>query len=219
MRCGIWKKLHREEAARFDQVYSLMAQAPELSFEDAFGVIQSQRTPEEFLARKARGKLKDAIREARSEQKSERIDQAFASWVEEATPLAVVLAQRTLLERLVKVEPVALTFERAGRVEKLQVVLLAAKTDWDACSTRITRDPKLAQKPSPVPREPHRRPIADPRVFLPFVGKSVAIHLRNGIQLKERLAFVGPFDLLLGEEGHLVCVPLHALVHWEPPTV
>ena len=66
MKARIWRKLHAEEAKRFDQVYELMQQNPTLGFEDAFGVLQSGLSPAEFLVRKAKSQKKVAVKQARS---------------------------------------------------------------------------------------------------------------------------------------------------------
>ncbi|MGZ6139432.1 MAG: hypothetical protein ACXWLA_02110, partial [Myxococcaceae bacterium] len=54
MRARIWRKLHAEEARRFDQAYSLMGQHAGLDLAEAFGLLQSGLTLEQFRARQAR---------------------------------------------------------------------------------------------------------------------------------------------------------------------
>jgi hypothetical protein len=131
------------------------------------------------------------------------------------TELAVVLGERTVLDTLTAEEPIAFTFERTGRLEKLQVVLLARRSDWDKLLPSLERDPKLTQKPTSVARQPDKRPFSDPRPFLPQVGQAVRLVLRNGITLKMTLMKAGRFDLLLGEPGSEVFVPLHAILRFE----
>ena len=59
----------------------------------------------------------------------------------------MVLAERTVLDTLLSEEPIAFTFERTGRLEKLQVVLLSRRSDWEQLLPTLERDPKLTQKP------------------------------------------------------------------------
>jgi hypothetical protein len=214
MKCRIWKKLHAEEARRFDQAYSLLEKHPEIDLADAFGVIQSGKTIEEFLAKKARGRVKEEIKEARNAISGEPIDALLNGAKEAREDLTIVLGDRTLIDKLVELQPVAFVFERAGRVEKLQVVVLGRKEDWEKISSTVERDPKLMRKPVAVQRQPDRRPVADPRPFLPFVGKRLRLELRNGIILTERLSAVGPYDVLVGPSGAELFVPLHAMLRW-----
>jgi hypothetical protein len=211
MRARVWRKLHPEEAKRFDQAYSLMGQHGGLDLAEAFGLLQSGLTLEQFRARQARTRAKATVKEARS---------AVNGWLAEAAgakvPLALVLADRTLLDVLLSTHPVAFVLERSGRVEKLAVCAVARRSTWDVLLPRLPRDSRLAQKPVPVAREPDRRPHSDPRPFLPAVGQRVRVVLRNGFTLEDPLLSVGPYDLLLGAEGTEVLVPLHALLSWEP---
>jgi hypothetical protein len=214
MKCRIWRKLHAEEARRFDQAYTLLEKHPEIDLADAFGVIQSGRTVEEFLAKKARGKVKEEIKEARGALPAEPVDGLLKALKDGGEELAIVLGDRTLVDKLLEVQTVAFMFERAGRVEKLQVVVLGRKEQWEKLSSTLERDPKLMRKPIAVQRQPDRRPIADPRAFLPHVGKRLRFELRNGIVLIERLTAVGPYDVLVGAQGTELFVPLHAMLRW-----
>jgi hypothetical protein len=216
MKCRIWRKLHAEEAKRFDQVYTLMAQHPGLSLPDGFGVVQSGMSVAEFLARKERTQRKAAIKQARGAVDNEAVDAFMQQRMEEKAELALVLGERTLLDLVTAVEPIALQLERSGRLEKLQLVLLARRADWEALGPTFTRDAKLAQKPVSVARQPDKRPFSDPRPFLAHLGEPVALTLRNGIQLNLPLRLAGRFDLIVGEEGHELFVPLHAVVRFEP---
>ncbi|HEX8705139.1 MAG TPA: hypothetical protein VF815_40280 [Myxococcaceae bacterium] len=215
MKCRIWRKLHAEEAKRFDQVYALMGQNPGLSLGDAFGVVQSGMTVAEFMARKERTQRKAAIKQARGEVDNAAVADFISSLVTGKTELTVVLAERTMLDTLTAEEPIAFTFERTGRLEKLQVVLLARRKDWDKLLPTLERDPKLTQKPTAVARQPDKRPYSDPRPFLPQMGQQVRLVLRNGITLKMPLLKAGRFDLLLGEPGSELFVPLHAILRFE----
>jgi len=67
-----------------------------------------------------------------------------------------------------------------------------------------------------VARQPDKRPFSDPRPFLAHLGQPVFLTLRNGIQLNLPLRLAGRFDLIVGEEGHELFVPLHAVVRFEP---
>jgi hypothetical protein len=214
MKCRIWKKLHAEEARRFDQAFNVMEANPGLELADAFGVVQSGLPVADFLARRARAKKREAIKAARATVSGAAVDELVAGWQTQKAELAVVMGERTALDVITEVQPVAFVLERAGRVEKLNVVLVARKTTWDAHLPNVVRDPKLSQKPPPVPRQPARRPVNDPRTFLDHVGRRVTLHLRNGITLTEQLLAVGPFDVLLGEAGEEVFVPLHAMLGW-----
>lgn len=219
MKCRVWRKLHAEEAKRFDQVYTLMGQHPGLQLGDAFGVLQSGLTVAEFMARKERTQRKVAIKQARAEVTNEAVATFLSTLVETKAELSVVLGERTILDTLQAEEPIAFTLARTGRLEKLQVVLVARRSDWEALMPGLQRDPKLAQKPASVARQPDKRPHSDPRPFLEHVGRTVRLVLRNGIHLEQPLMKVGSFDLLLGTPGHELFVPLHAILRFEaqPP--
>jgi len=214
MKCRIWKKLHAEEARRFDQAYTVMEANPGLELADAFGVVQSGLPVPDFLARRARAKKREAIKEARATVAGAPVDELVAGWKDQKAELAVVMGERTALDVITEVQPVAFVLERAGRVEKLNVVLVARKGAWDARLPNIARDPKLSQKPPAVARQPARRPVNDPRTFLDHVGRRITVNLRNGLTLTEPLLAVGPFDVLLGEPGDELFVPLHAMLGW-----
>ncbi len=216
MKCRIWKKLHAEEAKRFDQAWTLVEATPGLELADAFGVVQSGMSLDDFRARRARAKRRDAIKEARTTVEAGPIDAFIAARIAEGTELAIVLGERTVLDVLTAVAPVSFATERGGQVEKLHVVLLGRRSTWDPMLPRLERDPKLSQKPANVARQPARRPVSDPRLFLPHVGQSIALQLRNGIKLDLPVLAVGPFDLLLGAPGDELFVPLHAVLSWAP---
>jgi len=210
-----WRKLHAEEAKRFDQVYELMGKHRELDFDDAFGVLQSGLSPQEFLERKAHTQKKGQVRQARVAVPGEAIDEYVQGLIQQQAELSVVLGERTLTDVLKSVEPVAFTFDRGGRIEKLQVVLISKRQTWEKLSPSFERDPKLSQNPLAVVRQPESRPVSDPRLFLPHAGKMLKLALRNGLALTQRLRAAGPFDLLLGEDNQELFLPLHAIVQWE----
>jgi hypothetical protein len=214
MRAHVWRKLHAEEAKRFTQAYDLMEKMPELDLADAFGIIQSGRSPEEFLARKARGQMKTVIKEARGTVPRETIDAWIQGLVKDKPEVALVLAERTLVDTLTAEGPVAFTLERSGRVEKLQLVVLTRRASWERIGATVERDSKLSKKPQGVPREPEKRAVADPRPFIPHIGKPVRLELRNGIALEDTLLGVGPFDVLIGKTGEELFVPLHAMLRY-----
>jgi hypothetical protein len=218
MKCRIWKKLHAEEAKRFDQAWTLLEATPGLDLADAFGIVQSGMSVDEFRARRARAKRREAIKEARSTVTTEAIDAFIVARVADKAELAIVMGERTALDLLTAVAPVTFTAERAGQVEKLHVVAIARKTTWDGLLPKLERDPRLAQKPASVARQPARRPVSDPRAFVPHLGQTVVVQLRNGIKLELPLLAVGAFDVLLGTEGDEVFVPLHAMLSWTPPS-
>lgn len=214
MKCRVWRKLHAEEAKRFDQVYALMNQHPGLSLPDGFGVLQSGLSVADFLARKERTQRKAAVKQARGEVDDTSVSAFINGLLESKTELAVVLGERTVLDTLTTVEPISLLLTRSGRMEKLQVVMITRRSDWEQLTPQLERDPKLAQKPANVARQPDKRPFSDPRPFLNHQGERVRLTLRNGIQLETVLRVVGRFDLIVGEDGHEVFVPLHALVRF-----
>ncbi|MFL5319201.1 MAG: hypothetical protein ACJ790_06055 [Myxococcaceae bacterium] len=214
MRCHIWRKLHAEEAKRFDQVYTLMEKNPKLDFQDAFAVLQAGITVEEYAERKARTQKKHDVKLARGQVSNEDISGWLGVLSQQKIDLAVVQAERTVLDTLVSDEPVALNFERTGRMEKLKVVLIARKAYWERISPSLDRDQKLAQKPASIPRQPEKRPVSDPRPFLEHVGKNLSFTLRNGLQLTRPLQKAGPFDLIVGTGDEELLIPLHAIVRW-----
>jgi hypothetical protein len=215
MKARIWKKLHAEEAKRFDQAWQLMEKNPNLDLQQAFGVVQSGMPVEDFLARRARVKKKEEVKTARTAVAGDAIDTWIQARVADKSELCMVLGERTATDVITSVEPVAFNLERAGRLEKLQVVVIAQKAFWEKLTPTLTRDPRLAQKPTPVARQPARRPVADPRPFQPLIGRKIWIELRNGLQLHAPLMGVGPFDVLLGTAGEEMFVPLHAMLRWE----
>ena len=217
MKTRVWRKLHAEEAKRFDDAYALVAKYPGLDLADAFGMVQSGMSVDELKARREKAQKKLAVKEARGAVSKEAIDGFIQALADAKVEVSVVLGERTLLDIVAGVEPIAFQLERSGRLEKLQVVVLARRSVWEKLSPRVERDPKLAQKPAPIIRQPERRPVSDPRAFLPMMGKPIALHLRNGIRLVEPLRTVGPFDLLIGADGEELFVPLHAVVRWEDP--
>lgn len=216
MKCRIWKKLHAEEARRFDQAWTLLEKTPGLDLADAFGIVQSGMSVEEFRARRARARRREAIKEARANVAPEAIDGFIDRLIADKAELAVVMGERTALDVLTAVAPVSFNGERGGKIEKLHVVAMSRKSTWDALIPKLERDPKLSQKPATVARQPARRPVSDPRAFLDHVGEAISIQLRNGMKLSLPLIAVGPFDVLLGTPGDEVFVPLHAMISWAP---
>ena len=83
MKCRMWKKLHAEEATRFDQAWALVETNPGLDLADAFGVVQSGLTVPEFLARRARAKKREAIKQARATVATETVDGFVNRFVEQ----------------------------------------------------------------------------------------------------------------------------------------
>ena len=214
MKCRVWRKLHAEEARRFDQVYDLMGKNPGLSLPDGFGVLQSGLSVAEFLARKERTQRKAAVKQARGEVDDTSVGAFITGLQESKAELAIVLGERTVLDTLTNVEPISFMLTRSGKMEKLQVVMITRRADWEQLTPQLERDPKLSQKPANVARQPDKRPFSDPRPFLAHQGERVRLTLRNGIQLETVLRVVGRFDLILGEDGHEMFIPLHALVRF-----
>lgn len=211
MKCRVWKKLHAEEAKRFDQAYTIMEANPSVDLAEAFGVLQSGLSVEAFRERRTRQKKKEDVKVARTTVSPADIEAFIGKLIADKVELALVLGERTVNDVITAVEPVAFVLEKSGRLEKLQVVTLARKTYWEKQGPHFERDPKLAQKPLPVARQPSKRPVSDPRPFLTHVGQSVKLSLRNGLSLDLPLLAVGPFDLLLGAKGDELFVPLHSI--------
>ncbi len=100
-------------------------------------------TVAEFMARKERTQRKAAIKQARGEVENAAVaDFLGRAGGGRSTELAVVLAERTVLDTLTAEEPIAFTFERTGRLEKLQVVLLARRTDWEQAAAHAGAGPE-----------------------------------------------------------------------------
>jgi hypothetical protein len=218
MKCRIWKKLHREEAARFDAAWELVEKNSSLPLADAFAIVQSGMSIPEFQARKERLLNRQKVKEARATIAGESIEAFIAAFITDKTEVAVVMAERTAFDIVTSVKAISFQFERGGHTEKIQVVLMTRKATWDELSPKLVRDAKLMQKPEPVSRQPSRRPLNDPRPLLPHVGDDVTLFLRNGIILTMPLLTVGPFDVLVGTTGSEIFVPLHAMLRWQPAT-
>ncbi len=216
MKCRIWKKLHAEEARRFEQAWVLVDKTPGLDISDAFGVVQSGMPVDDFLKRRARVKKKEEVKQARSAVEPQGIDGFIAELVKTSTELSFVLGERTFLDVIRGVQPVAFDLERSGPTPKLNVVLMTRRTTWERLAPTLERDPRLSQKPATVSRQPAKRPVSDPRPFAEHVGQTIKVQLRNGIALTAPLLAVGPFDVLLGEVGEEFFVPLHAMLSWSP---
>ncbi len=217
MKVRIWRKLHKEEAARFDLAYALMEKHPSVPLAEAFGCVQSGLPLEEFLQRRARVKKKEEVKVARTAVNGEEIDSFIGTFITKQEQLAFVLAERTLLDAILETQPVSFKLEKSGRLEKLQVVTLTKKAVWEKWLSQLEREPKLAQKPMQVARQPARRPVSDPRPFVDHLTKPVKLTLRNGLTLSFPLRAVGPFDLLCGpSDDEVFFVPLHSIVEWAP---
>jgi hypothetical protein len=216
MKCRIWKRLHPKEAERFELAHRLMEKHPHLNLNDAFGLLQSNMTLDEFTKRKARVKKKTELIVARASVSSLEIDAWFKTLMEKQEELSFVLAESTLRDKIRGLAPLELELEKAGLIEKIHIVAIAKHKTWEQMTFQLSRDLKLTQKPSPVPRQPTQRPVGDPRPFIGHRGKTLDLFLRNGITLELPLLATGPFDLLLGTLGNEILVPLHALLGWNP---
>jgi hypothetical protein len=178
--------------------------------------VQGGMTVAEFLARKTRTQKRGLVKAARGSVSSEAISAFLQGCIAQKTELAVVLGERTLLDVMTDEDRAAFTLARAGRVEKLQVVMICKKATWEARGTTFERDPKLSQKPASVARQPDLRPVSDPRPFLEKVGRRLSLQLRNGLRLQEILSAAGPYDLILADDDYFV--PLHAILKWDEVT-
>lgn len=214
MKCRIWKKLHAEEARRFDAAWVLVEANPGLDLADAFGVVQSGLSVQDFLARRARMRRKEEVKQARSAVEPAVIDAFIDALVKDRVELSFVLGERSFIDVITGVQPVAFDLEKEGPTAKLNVVLVARRTTWERLLPATEREPRLAQKPAVVSRQPSKRPVNDPRPFVPHVGQAVKLVLRNGITLTQPLIAVGPYDVLIGTPGEELFVPLHAMVSW-----
>src|SRR5262249_44348757 len=108
MKCRIWRKLHGEEAKRFDQAYALVAANPQLALADAFGIIQSGLSVEEFRGRRDRSQRRSQVKVARQGVNGEAIQRLFQRWREENQELSVLLGERTLVDLLEAEQAVSL---------------------------------------------------------------------------------------------------------------
>ncbi len=214
MKCRIWKQLHAEEARRFNQAYALMAQHSDLALEDAFGLLQSARSIESFRERRRLDERRAELQEARRAVPGEAVDRFLTGLIEAKTELSLVLGDRTQVDHLTGVSAGWFQFQRQGRIEKLKVVLLAPRGGWETRQPALQREPKLTNRPAPIIREPDRRPVVDPRPFLALRGQPLQLTLRNGMQLREMVTEVGPYDLLLNSAERGLFVPFHAIVRW-----
>ncbi|HYV44918.1 MAG TPA: hypothetical protein VFA20_08655, partial [Myxococcaceae bacterium] len=107
MKCRVWRKLHAEEAKRFDQAYLLMEKHPELGLPDAFALVQSGMSIDELQTRRVRTQKKAAVKEARGSVPGSEVDAYLAALIAEKAEVAVVLGDRTLVDVLVQSEPIA----------------------------------------------------------------------------------------------------------------
>jgi len=214
MPCKIWRKLHAEEARRFDEAYALLARHPELGLQEAFGLAQAGIPLEEWKARRDKAGRKQAVKSARAQVANDAVAAWFAESVSAGMLLAVVEAEQTRTDTLLAEAPVELTFAQGGRAEKLRLLALGPAAAWEALQPALGREEALAARPAPLQRQPDKRPVSDARPFLDHAGKRLQLLLRNGLRLELPLAAVGPFDLLLQVGEHRLLVPLHALVGW-----
>lgn len=217
MLCRIWKKLHQEEARRFEEAWTLVERHAGLALADAFGAVQSGLPPDEFLARRARVKRKDEVKQARASVAGATVDELLAGLVKGSTELAFVLADRVVVDAIAGIQPVAFDLKQSGLMPKLGIVLIARASTWERLGPGLEREPSLAAKPTAVARQPARRPISDPRPLLPLVEQTLRVELRNGLVVTGRLAAVGPFDVVIGELGDELVIPLHAMLRWSQP--
>jgi len=96
---------------------------------------------------------KAAVKQARGEVDDTSVGAFIHGLQESKTELAVVLGERTVLDTLASVEPISFVLGRSGRMEKLQVVMITRRTDWEQLTPQLERDQKLAQKPANVARK------------------------------------------------------------------
>jgi hypothetical protein len=219
MTCRIWKKLHADKAVRFAAAWTLVESNAGLGLAEAFAAVQAGISVEELAERRQKAKERAEVMTARQTVDGEAIDAYIQRLVTGAVPCSLVLGERALQDAIVGVEPVAFQLQRSGRLEKLQVVVLAPLADWEKVGTRFPRDPQLSRRPAAVARQPRRRPVCDPRPLLPHVGARVAFALRNGLEVTGVLWSAGPFDVLVDVDDAKLFIPLHAMLSWKvaPP--
>jgi hypothetical protein len=145
------------------------------------------------------------------------VNSLLQALIEQGAELSVVLAEQTLQDVLQSVERVAFDFKQSGRLEKLQVILIARQEVWERVFSSVHHDPALVADPAPIIRQPERRAFTDPRPFAEHAGHPIELVLRNGLTLRQVLRAVGPFDLILGGVNSELLVPLHGIVRWTPP--
>src|SRR5688572_19430043 len=112
MKCRVWRKLHAEEAKRFDQAYALMQQYPDLTLADAFALVQSGMSIDELKTRRDRTQKKAAVKEARGAVSGEAVDTFLQTLIAEKVEVSVVLGDRTVVDVLTGTEPIAFKLER-----------------------------------------------------------------------------------------------------------
>ncbi|MFB1482972.1 hypothetical protein [Corallococcus sp. RDP092CA] len=155
------------------------------------------------------------IRTAREEVSPAAIDTFVQNLINSQATVVGLMRDRTLVDNLQETRPLAFRFRLNGRIEKLELLLLAKHSAWRTMGMAHVHLPELAKGGQRAKATPARRPVADPRPFLPSIGKPLVLVLRNGMVLHLPLLTVGPFDLLLGWSGNEVLVHLHAITFWE----
>jgi len=213
MPCSRWRELNPDEAARFDRVYALV-RSSEVSVDAAIDLEQRGVTVEMLNAQKAEREANERLREARLAVPGTAVDAFRKQLIDDKVDLAVILGDRVLADRLVQVERLSLKFAETGSVAALDVVAFGSRSVWATLRPLARFDEKLLASPAPVHVMPSRRSAADPRPFVEQIGRQLTLTLRNGIILPLKLAAVGPFDLIVGEEAGRILVPLHAISAW-----
>ncbi|NVJ27332.1 hypothetical protein HUW62_39565 [Myxococcus sp. AM011] len=183
---------------------------------DAFRLMQLMRDFQKQTATavwKERRRLD--IRTAREEVSPAAIEAFVQHLIDSQAAVVGLMRDRTLVDNLQETHPLAFRFGLNGRIEKLEFLLLAKHSAWRNMGMAHVHLPELAKGGHRAKAAPARRPVADPRPFLPSVGKPLVLVLRDGMVLHLPLLAVGPFDLLLGWPGNEVLVHLHAITFWE----
>ncbi len=155
------------------------------------------------------------IRTAREEVSPAAIDTFIQHLIDSQASVVGLMRDRTLVDNLQECRPLAFRFGLNGRIEKLELLLLAKHSAWRTMEMAHVHLPELAKGGHRAKAAPARRPVADPRPFLPSIGKPLVLVLRDGMVIHLPLLAVGPFDLLLGWPGNEVLVHLHAIIFWE----
>ncbi len=215
MTCQQWRAIHPSDASRYRRAYEVVDKFPNMSLETALSLVASGKDPAEYLAEKAKPSPRKLVHAARRAVSNAAIEAYFRRLIAGRMQVSVTLLSKTFADVLVGDRPTELQFANAGPVKKIEVVSMVEQAAVDRYPPAKV-DAAIAAKVQPGPRTPDARPVSDPRPLVPLVGKVVEAALRNGVTYRLPLAGVGPFDLLLGESGREVFVPLHALLSWQP---
>jgi hypothetical protein len=209
-----WRKLHPDEAHRFERVYELIEKFPSLTLDGALSLVATGKDPAEYLARKARPSPKAQLLEGRRAISNAPVAAYLRRLIAERVEVSVAAGARVFEDVLLEDLPTQFRFEREGAVNKIEVVSMAARTAMSGYAPSNV-DPVLEVHPVRIRDAPEARPVADPRPLAALIGQTVELSLRHGFSYRLPLVAAGAFDLLLGVPGQELLVPLHAILRWQ----